>query len=166
MNTQVIPTYVHAMGDYITSTTAPYAARRMGVNSTTRRIVDGMAAMAGAQSLITDYEGGAMPVMPMRAHLAADMAMGVGLLSTAALVRHAPAKDRQLLAGLGAFSLVYALMTRPDRSQRRSGDSHARAIGRWGRATMDTASTTPPHGDVLEQERFTSSETAHVTLAD
>ncbi len=131
MNTQVIPTYVHAIGDYLTSTAAPLAARRLGVTPTTRHIVDGMAAMAGAQSLMTDYEGGAVQVMPMRAHLAADMAMGVGLLSTAAMMRHAPARDRRLLAGLGAFSLVYALMTQPERRNDRVA------------------------GDVLDEERFT-----------
>ena len=142
MNTQVIPTYVHAIGDYLTSTAAPLTARRLGVTPTTRHIVDGMAVVAGMQSLMTDYEGGAMPVMPMRAHLAADMAMGVGLLSTAAMMRRAPARDRQLLAGLGAFSLVYALMTQP----RRNGDGVS--------------------GDVLDQERFDQQGPAYAGLAD
>jgi hypothetical protein len=142
MNAQVIPTYVHAMGDYLTSTTAPYAARRLDVTPATRRIVDGMAAMAGMQSLMTDYEGGAMPVMPMRAHLAADMAMGVGLLGTAAMMRNVPRRDRQLLAGLGAFSLVYALLTQPERSRARE------------------------FGDVLDDGRFTEHSPAHAGFAD
>lgn len=142
MNAQVIPTYVHAMSDYLTSTTAPYAARRLGMTPTTRRLVDGMAAIAGVQSLMTDYEGGAMPMMPMRAHLMADMAMGAGLLSAAAMMRNAPGRDRQLLAGLGAFSLVYALMTQPERSRARE------------------------FGDVLDEERFTAPSPAHAGFAD
>ena len=112
MSSHLIPTYVHAMGDYLTSAVAPLAARQLGTTPDTRRIVDGMAAMVSMQSLMTDYEGGMVRVVPMRAHLAADIAMGVGLLSTAALI-DAPARDRQLLAGLGAFSVVYALMTQP-----------------------------------------------------
>ena len=142
MNAQVIPTYVHAVGDYLTSTAAPLAARRLGVTATTRHIVDGMAAMAGAQSLMTDNEGGAIPVVPMRAHLASDMAMGLGLLSTAAMMRNAPPRDRRLLAGLGAFSLVYALMTQPER--RHGGDT----------------------GDVLDEERFTQHGPAYAGFAD
>ena len=142
MNTRVIPTYVHAMGDYLTSTTAPMAARRLGVTPATRHIVDGVAAVAGVQSLMTDYEGGAVPMVPMRAHLAADMALGVGLLSTAAMMRHAPARDRQLLAGLGAFSLVYALLTQPDRSR------------------------VPEFGDVLDDERFEQHGPAYAGFAD
>lgn len=160
MNAQVIPTYVHAMGDYLTSTTAPLAARRLGVTPTTRRIVDGMAAMAGVQSLMTDYEGGAVRVMPMRAHLASDMAMGVGLLSAAAMMRQSPARDRQLLAGLGAFSLVYALMTRPQRS---SPSDDVMRLSDWNTdaSSTETATSVPGHGDVLDQDRFTIRSPAH-----
>jgi hypothetical protein len=137
MNRQVIPTYVHAMSDYLTSTTVPYAARRMGVSPATRRIVDGVAALTGVQSLLTDYEGGAAAVLPMRAHLAADTILGLGLISTAVLMRDAPACDRQLLAGLGAFALVNAVMTQPDRGYARE------------------------YGDVLDESRFSQPSPAH-----
>lgn len=163
MQTHVIPTYVHAIGDYLTSTTAPYAARRLGVTPTTRRIVDGMAAVAGMQSLMTDYEGGALRVVPMRAHLASDMAMGAGLLSAAALMRRTPARDRQLLAGLGAFSIVYALMTRPQPSHERSGRESSRTVGVDVTST-ETATSTPGHGDVLDDDRFTMPSPAHTGL--
>ena len=142
MNAQVIPTYVHAMSDYFTSTTMPYAARRMGVTPATRRIVDGVSAWTGAQSLLTDYEGGAAPVLPMRAHLAADTVMGLGLISTAALMRDAPACDRQLLAALGAFALVTAVFTQPDRTYARE------------------------YGDVLDASRFTEHSPAHAGFAE
>lgn len=157
MQAQVIPTYVHAMGDYLTSTTAPYAARRLGVTPTTRRIVDGMAVMAGMQSLMTDYEGGAMRVLPMQAHLASDMAMGAGLLSAAAFMRHSPARDRQLLAGLGAFSIVYALMTQPRPAP---AQGRSRSVGVDVTST-ETATSVPGHGDVLDEDRFTMPSPAH-----
>lgn len=163
MQTHVIPTYVHAMGDYLTSTAAPYAARRLGVTPTTRRIVDGMAAVAGMQSLLTDYEGGAVRVLPMQAHLASDMAMGAGLLSAAALMRHTPARDRQLLAGLGAFSIMYALMTRPQPSHGWPRRDASRSVGVDVTST-ETATSTPGHGDVLDDDRFTMPSPAHTGL--
>jgi len=163
MQTQVIPTYVHAMGDYLTSTTAPYAARRLGVTPTTRRIVDGMAAMVGVQSLMTNYEGGAIRVLPMQAHLASDMAVGAGLLSAAAFMRDCPTRDRQLLAGLGAFSIVYALMTRPTSSHEWRQQAPSRSVGVDVTST-ETATSVPGHGDVLDDDRFTMPSPAHTGL--
>jgi hypothetical protein len=113
MARQVIPTKVHAVEDYMTSATLPYAARKLGVTPTTRRILDSVAAAAGSQSMMTDYEGGVVRLLPMRAHLMSDMLMGGGLLSIAAFMRGMPRADRLLLAGVGAFSLVLALLTRP-----------------------------------------------------
>ena len=121
--TQPIPTYVHAVGDYLTSLAAPYAARRLSVRPRTRRIVDAVAALTTAQSLMTDYEGGAVPMVPMQTHLTGDVGLGVGLLSAAVFLRNTPLPDRRLLAGLGAFSVVYALLTNPQRSSHASGDA-------------------------------------------
>jgi len=103
---------MHAIEDYMTSTALPYTARKLGVTPNTRRIMDSVAAVAGAQSMITDYEGGVLRLLPMRAHLAADVLMGVGLISIAGMMRRKPTVDRLALLGLGAFSIVTALMTR------------------------------------------------------
>lgn len=116
MKTQVIPTSVHAVEDYVTGAAAPMLARAMGVSDTTRHIVDGVSGVAGMQSLITDYEGGAMHVLPMSAHLASDVMMGVGLLATAALMTRKPRMDRWFLAGLGLIALASGLMTKTRRS--------------------------------------------------
>lgn len=160
MQTYVIPTYVHAVGDYLTSTTAPYVARQLGVTPATRRLVDGMAAMVAMQSLVTDYEGGAVPMLPMEAHLASDVAMGAGLLSAAAIMHDRPARDRRLLAGLGAFSIVYALMTNPHRSRSASRGRGVRSVGVDVTST-ETATSVPGHGDVLDEDRFTMPSPAH-----
>src|SRR4051812_20282517 len=113
MNARIIPTKVHAFEDYMTSATLPVAARKLNVTPVTRRILNAVAAVAGTQSMMTDYEGGIVRVLPMRAHLMSDMVMGAGLISTAALMRRSPAVDRMMLAGLGAFSVALALLTRP-----------------------------------------------------
>lgn len=113
MNTRMMPTKVHAVEDYMTSTGAPMIARSLGVTPTTRKIFDSVAAVVGMQSMITDYEGGVVRVLPMKAHLASDLMIGVGLLTVAAAMRKSPTVDRVALAGLGVISVVSALMTRP-----------------------------------------------------
>jgi hypothetical protein len=89
------------------------------VTPATRRIVDSVAAVAGAQSMVTDYEGGMIRMLPMRAHLASDVLMGAGLISIAAMMRRKPSVDRWLLAGLGLFTLASALLTQPGPSDRK-----------------------------------------------
>ena len=118
MNTGIIPTKVHAVEDYMTSTTLPMAARKLGVTPGTRRIMDSVAAVAGAQSMMTDYEGGLVRMLPMRAHLRMDMMMGVGLIAAAALMWRKPRVDRLALGGLGLFSVAYALLTKSEASDR------------------------------------------------
>jgi hypothetical protein len=112
MRTRVIPTGVHAVEDYATGAIAPMAARALGVSDTTRHIVDGFASVAGMQSMMTNYEGGAVKLLPMSAHLASDFMIGAGLLTAAALMNKKPAVDRWFLAGLGFVAVVSALMTR------------------------------------------------------
>jgi hypothetical protein len=119
MTGQIIPTKVHAMEDYLTSSTMPYAARKLGVTPTTRTIMDSVAAMAGMQSMVTDYEGGVVRLLPMRAHLASDMLLGAGLITVAALMRRLPSVDRLLLAGLGTVTLASAMLTQSHPSDRR-----------------------------------------------
>jgi hypothetical protein len=119
MTRQFIPTQVHAMEDYLTSATAPVAARMLGASDTTRHIVDGVAGIAGMQSMMTDYEGGAVHLLPMKAHLASDLMMGAGLLATAALMSRKPSVDRWLLAGLGFVAVASALFTKTQPSYKR-----------------------------------------------
>jgi len=108
-----IPTKVHAMEDYMTSATLPIMGRQLGVMPMTQRILDSIAAVAGLQSTMTDYEGGVVRMLPMRAHLASDMVIGGSLLSMAMLMRRTPRVDRMMLGGLGAFSVALAMLTRP-----------------------------------------------------
>ena len=108
-----IPTKVHAMEDYMTSAALPIMGRQLGVMPMTQRILDSIAAVAGLQSTMTDYEGGVVRMLPMRAHLASDMVIGGSLLSMAMLMRRTPRVDRMMLGGLGAFSVALAMLTRP-----------------------------------------------------
>jgi hypothetical protein len=109
----MMSTKTHAVEDYLTSSTLPFVARNSNISPKTRRVFDTFAAVAGAQSMMTDYEGGMLRVLPMRVHLASDALIGVGLLALAVLSPNQPKADRWALAGLGMFSLVSALMTNP-----------------------------------------------------
>ena len=69
--------------------------------------------------MMTDYEGGMIRLLPMKAHLTMDVLMGIGLITTATLMSSKPKVDRVALAGLGAFAIAYALMTRPEPGDRK-----------------------------------------------
>ena len=76
--------------------------------------MDGVAAFSTVYSLGTDYELGAVPALTMRQHLAIDMALGVGFLAAAALLRGEPASVRLPLLGLGFVALTAAALTDAD----------------------------------------------------
>ncbi len=78
MNTRIIPTKIHGALDYLASGVNLVFPRLLGLHDApwAARVprIDG-AAGAG-YSLITDYELGALKVLPMPAHLAFDAAKG------------------------------------------------------------------------------------------
>ena len=113
MRTQVLPTKFHAFEDYTTAATLPVLPRAFGWSRTVRSLFDAAAATAVVQSLLTDYEGGAARVLPMRGHLTADVVIGAGFLAAAAALRREPPLARVALAGFGAYAIVLALLTRP-----------------------------------------------------
>ncbi len=78
MNTRIIPTKIHGALDYLASGVNLVFPRLLGLHDApwAARVprIDG-AAGAG-YSLITDYELGALKVLPLPAHLAFDAAKG------------------------------------------------------------------------------------------
>jgi hypothetical protein len=78
--------------------------------------------------------------------------IGVCLLTASALTSRMPARGRRLGAGLGALSLLYGLATRQRRRQRWPEGGEGRPVRGPAFALPDGATTTPPHGDVLDEE--------------
>ena len=74
MNLRVIPTGVHGVLDYLASGTNLVFPGLLGLHDAPRAaLVPRIDGVAGAgYSLITDYELGALKVLPMPAHLAFD----------------------------------------------------------------------------------------------
>lgn len=76
MDLRIIPTVVHGVLDYLASGTNLAFPRLLGLDAAPwAALVPRIDGLAGAgYSLITDYELGALKVLPMRTHLAFDAA--------------------------------------------------------------------------------------------
>src|SRR4051812_17450775 len=108
-----ITTKQHAFLDYVTSAMLPVLSKVLEPLPSTRTLLSGVAAMTTGQTVITDFEGGKVGLIPMQAHLTSDAVIGVGLLSAAVLLRKETPAVRVVLAGLGVFSLAAAALTDP-----------------------------------------------------
>ena len=123
MRFQFIPTKFHAFEDYTTAAALPAVARALGWSPKVRWVLDGVACLTTAQSLLTDYEGGAARVVPMQAHLAADVVIGAGLIGAAVLMDDQPKLARLTMAGVGAYAIALAAVARPEPADRATGPS-------------------------------------------
>jgi hypothetical protein len=84
MNLRVIPTNIHGMLDYLASGVNLAFPGMLGLHDAPwAALVPRIDGVAGAgYSLITDYEFGALKVLPMPAHLAFDAAKGAFMASS------------------------------------------------------------------------------------
>lgn len=107
-----IPTAVHGALDYLTVATFLALPRALGWKRGPTRLLTGAAAGTLGYSLLTRYEWGAAKILPMPAHLALDGASGALLGAAPFLFLDADAGVTRALAGLGAYEIVAALLTR------------------------------------------------------
>jgi len=108
-----ISTNQHVTFDMISAAAMPIIGRLLNPKAPAKRLMGLVAGLAGAQTMVTDFEGGKVGLLPMQAHLTSDLAIGVGLIAAAALMKKESTGTRALLAGLGVFSLAVAAMTDP-----------------------------------------------------
>jgi hypothetical protein len=112
-----IPRPVHAVADYSYSALFSVAPELIGFDdeetaARLSRVVSGGVLLT---SLLTRYELGLIRVVPFKAHLAADVAVGLLTLGAPFLFgfsRHKRA--RNFFVGLGAFSIMAGLLTNPE----------------------------------------------------
>jgi hypothetical protein len=123
MNLRVIPTSVHGVLDYVTGSAllaAPELFRLKDVPSAalTPRLTG---AGATAYSLLTDYELGAVRLLPMPVHLALDAMSGALLATSPWLLGYAKNGPRYWLphALVGASEILAALVTKTQPPRRR-----------------------------------------------
>jgi hypothetical protein len=123
MNLRVIPTSVHGVLDYVTGSAllaAPELFRLKDVPSAalSPRLTG---AGATAYSLLTDYELGAVRLLPMPVHLALDAMSGALLATSPWLLGYAKNGPRYWLphALVGASEILAALATKTQPPRRR-----------------------------------------------
>jgi hypothetical protein len=96
----------HAALDYAVPAAVLALAAAPGRGRGARATMTGVSAWNCAYSLVTAYEGGLVPVIGLRTHLACDTAGALGFLAAAALMRRARPGDRLLLGLIGAAQLL------------------------------------------------------------
>ena len=113
---RMIPTQVHGVLDYLTGGTLLSAPKVLGlgavpVSARVLRLAGGVAAL---YSMLTDYELGAVKLVPMPAHLALDAASGAIVASSPWLLGFAKDGPRYWLPHVlvGATEMLAAATTK------------------------------------------------------
>jgi hypothetical protein len=123
-----ISTRTHGIIDYGWVAAASALSDRVDGATSTARLLRTAATAAAASSLVTNYESGAVRIMPMRGHLAVDFALCGVLLASPLFL---PATERRyalLPVLLGAAGFMTGLLTRP-RSPLELGDEFGGLMG-------------------------------------
>lgn len=107
----MISTQIHALLDYLSATALIAGPRWLGWRHGLRRPLTAAGLGTLGYSLITRYEGGVVPVLPMRGHLALDRVQGAAFCTAAALARGESRAVRLALAGYGLFALAASALT-------------------------------------------------------
>lgn len=109
-----ISTRTHGLIDYAWASAAGSVPTMMEGAPTTVRLVRTAAAAAGANSMVTNYEGGALRVMPMRMHLAVDVLLGAALVLSPWFLPRGERRYAAIPVALGAAALLTSLLTERD----------------------------------------------------
>ncbi len=145
-----IPTKVHGVLDYMTAAFLHTLPRVMGWSRPVTRLLDAAGGGATAYSLMTDYELGAVKVLPMKAHLALDALSGGALVGAALVMDDEDDDVRATLAAIGAWEIAAALLTRTTPWEASTGnttESEGAGMvesGSWSQQSMPTAPTAEP----------------------
>ena len=112
---RVIPTQAHAVLDYVTGGALIAAPRLLGLkDSTAGRVLSLAGTTATASSMLTNYELGLVKVIPMRAHLPLDAAIGALVAASPWLFGFAKEGTRHWLPHVivGATEILAAATTK------------------------------------------------------
>lgn len=106
-----ISTRLHSMIDRGWAVAASALAARVNGATSTARLLRGAASAATATSLVTNYEAGAVRVLPMKGHLAMDYALCGALLASPFFLPTSERRYAALPVMLGAMGLMAALLS-------------------------------------------------------
>jgi hypothetical protein len=109
--TKPISTRVHGIIDYTWAAAASSLAGRIDGATSTARLLRGAANASTASALVTNYECGAVRLLPMKGHLAFDAALCSALVASPFFL---PATERRYAAIpvlLGITGLIAGMLT-------------------------------------------------------
>jgi len=114
--TKLVSTKTHGVIDYLSVPVLLAAPRLLGWSPAVTRSLTVAAAGTLAYSLLTRYELGAKPVLPMTTHLALDGMSGAAMLAVPWLLGETDKTAKMALMGIGLFELGAALTTETEPS--------------------------------------------------
>jgi hypothetical protein len=106
-----ISTRIHGVIDYTWAAAASSLAGRMNGSTSTARLLRSVANAATASALVTNYECGALRVLPMKGHLAVDAALCTALIASPWFL---PSSERRFSTApvlLGLAGLIVGMLT-------------------------------------------------------
>jgi hypothetical protein len=109
--TKPISTRVHGMIDYSWAAAVSGVAGRLNRAESTARLLNRAAGAATASSFVTRYEWGVVPMMPMKGHLAADVALCSVLVAAPLFLPPSERRAALIPVLFGVMGLVTALLT-------------------------------------------------------
>jgi hypothetical protein len=146
-----VPTKVHGVLDYMTAAFLHTLPRVMGWSDNVTRVLDVAGGGATGYSLFTDYELGLVKALPMKAHLTLDALSGGALIGAALVLDDEDPEVRATLAGIGAWEIAAALLTRTQtgavaRTEARVGAPGPGYVesGSWSQQSMPTSPAGKP----------------------
>ena len=102
---------LHGLIDYAYAAALPGLARAAGATPRLRALAEVSALFVLAYSALTDYPLGLIRLLPMRAHLAADVVTSSALVAIPLLERE-PGGGKTAVAGFGGLGFLVILATR------------------------------------------------------
>ena len=102
----------HGVADYLFAGTAYALPRVVPASERVSRLLRTTALGVVGMSAVTRYELGLVKVLPMKAHIALDLALDAAFLAAPLFLRDESAKVKGALAGMGAAGTAVALSTR------------------------------------------------------
>ncbi len=107
-----ISTRLHGLLDYSTAAALIALPRLLNWPSAPTQLLTASAVASLGYSLVTDYERGAVRLLPMRGHLALDALSGLTLLAAPfLLLTDEDISVQTVLAGIGLFELTVTLLS-------------------------------------------------------
>jgi hypothetical protein len=109
--TKPISTRMHGIIDYTWAAAASSLAGRIGDATSTARLLRGAANAATASALVTDYECGAVRLLPMKGHLALDVVLCGALVASPLFLPSSERRHAAIPLLLGLTGLVAGMLT-------------------------------------------------------